>query len=164
MAKRNKKRVLRVDVKGEDSQRWAQLREKFLSSVERLLDTVVTSENETVADLGKGLFEAGVSALRARLDREGLQNEEIEAKVLKIYSERERNLAEARKISAEADKITFETNRKRLLTAMRLHKAMLVGEKGDEALLFGARLDAMILALADYEGPGDRLLSSESAS
>lgn len=137
---------LRVDVKGKTAATWARLREKLILGIEQVLDGI-TEEHDKGAWIKANAREFTSALLdhaKERLARAGLENAKIEAEVAEIYAKRERELAEARKVHADAADREFETSVKQLRLMLGATKAMLVGEKGKEAILFGKQLNAFL--------------------
>lgn len=137
---------LQVDVKGKTEAAWARLREKLMLAIGEILDGV-TEEHDKSAWFKASAREFTSALLdhaKERLARAGLENAKIEAEVAEIYAKRERELAEARKAHADADAKEFKNSIERLRLMLGATKAMLIGEKGKEALLLGRQLKAFI--------------------
>ncbi len=97
-----------------------------------------------------------MESLKARLRKDVVANRKNEAEIAEIYErcEHERaketkTRAEARKTNAEAEAQEFENCVRKLKTALRLTKVMLASQPGEEAVLFGKRIDAYLEALED---------------
>jgi hypothetical protein len=137
---------IRVDVRGKTEAVWASLREKLIVAIGQVLDSI--TEEQDKGDWFKATSREFTSALlghaKERLARAGLENAKIEAEVAEIYAKRERELAEARKVHADADAREFKTSLDRLRLMLGATKAMLIGEKGKEALLLGRQLKAFL--------------------
>jgi hypothetical protein len=142
------KQYVRVDIRGQDPALWGTLRAKLMVAVEDLLNTVVDSERgTTLQDEARQLTSAALDHVRARLAKAGLENEKIEAEIQRLYAQIQGDLADARKKSAEADAIEFATAMKRLRVVLGGMRAMLIGEEGDEAIIFGRQIDEFIKVL-----------------
>ena len=160
MPRRRKQRegIQRVDVTGVAPQLWAKLQPKLIEAIERLLETPVNpATGATVREEGKEIASLAVESLKAHLEKNVIANQKNEAEIAEIYErcehEREKEdktRAETRKLNAEAEEKEIENSLKRLQIALRLTKVMLAGQPGDEALLFGKRIDAYLQALEDF--------------
>ncbi len=143
-------RFLSLNVSGKDAGLWISLREKLIAAIQGLLDQVVDqSTGETVTEAGQALLASAVDSLKATLKKRGIENSEIEARVLQIYAVREKTLAEARKIDAEAEQIRLTSSIEKLKIALMAHRAFLVGEKGEEAVVFAEQADEFLKSLVE---------------
>lgn len=142
--------ILRIDVTGKDSRLWSKVRDRLLVTLDRALDTVIDAERgTTLGEEGRALTTALLDHLKARLAKSGLDNERIAAEVNKLYQEVETQQAVTRKTHAEADKIEFENRIKELHLALGTAKALLIGETGEEAILFSQQIDKMLALLRE---------------
>lgn len=142
--------ILRIDVVGKSPDTWSSLRSKLLAAIGKVLDSVIDPEHgTTVREEAKKFTSALLDHARARLAKAGLENEKIEAEVAKLYAECESISADARKKHAEAEATEFETAVKRLKLALELTKAMLIGEPGEEAIVFGNQVQALLGVLSE---------------
>jgi hypothetical protein len=143
------KQYLQVDIRGQDPVVWEKLRSKLMIAVEDLLNTVIDPQRGmTLEDEARQLTSAALEHVRARLAKAGLENEKIEAEVQRLYAQTQGDLAEARKKSAEAEAIEFATATKKLRVVLGGMKAMLIGEEGNEAIVFGRQIDEFLKILA----------------
>jgi len=143
---------LQVDVTGKSTEPWVKLRPRFMDAMERLLDNLTDGQKgawfEQQAKEFRNLL---LSYTKAHLAKPGLENDRIVAETTRIYSEREKSLAEARKIHAEANSQEFENTMRKMRLALGICKAMLVGEKGQESVLFAQQIDSFLSALRAVE-------------
>lgn len=159
MPRRKKRRqgIQQVDVTGAAPELWAKLQPKLVEAIERFLSTPVNPETgATVREEGKEITSLALENLKARLRKDVVANRKNEAEIAEIFErcehEREKESktrAETRKINAEAEAQEFENCVRKLKTALRLTKVMLAGQPGEEAALFGKRIDAYLKALED---------------
>jgi hypothetical protein len=149
----NENSILRIDVTGKDSDRWRKLKSKLFNAIDQLLDSTIDHErNTTVREEVKQFTSAALDYARQRLAKQGLENDRIEAEVFQLYAERERTLAEARKINAEADEQELQTRVKKLRLILSATKIILISEPGEEAILFGKEIDRFLQALNEEFG------------
>jgi hypothetical protein len=125
-----------------------------LQLVQQLLQEDATSSwlQEQAKELG-GL---ALDFAKAKLRREGVEVQEIEARVGKLFAEKEKTIAEARKTNAEARAIEIKNVMTGLRFALGATKAMLIGDQSAEAVVFGQQIDAMldaIKAVAETKNP-----------
>jgi len=143
-----KKQFARVDVTGKTASLWQSLRPKLIKAMTDLLDTVIDDEQgATVRDEMKQLTTALLDYAKANLARPGLENERIEAEIRRLYGQMEIDRAEARKKHAEADTLEFNNKVKRLRLVLGAAKALMVGDDGEEAVIFTAQITAFLETL-----------------
>jgi hypothetical protein len=139
------KKIVRVDVRGSDPALWARLRPKLLQAIEKALDSTLDhTQGTTVREEARQFTSAFLDYARNRLQREGLENDRIEAEVAKLYAERQSQLADADLRSAQAEDVRSRTALRELCKMLALTKAMLVGDQSDEAILFGQQIDSFL--------------------
>jgi hypothetical protein len=149
-----KKQLMRIDVRGKTTELWQSLRPKLIQTMTMVLDTVIDAEHgTTVRDEVKQFTTALLDYAKANLARPGLENERIEAEVRRLYGQMEIDRAEARKKHAEADTLEFNNKVRRLRLVLGAVKALMVGEEGEEAVIFTAQITAFLETL-------DKLASS----
>ncbi|MCW5776579.1 MAG: hypothetical protein KIS87_09085 [Phycisphaeraceae bacterium] len=145
-----RKQIARVDVRGKDPALWANLRTKLLARINDILDRTADHERgTTIREEARQFTSALLDFARSKLAREGAEVQKIEAEVGEIYAKRLRTLAEADKLSAEAEAQRLRNSVTELCTALALTKAMLVGEEGEEALLLGRQIDEFLVVVRE---------------
>jgi hypothetical protein len=146
--------LIRIDVTGQSAELWRQMRPKLIKAVADVLEGLAPDRDahETLWEGASELVAGAFDHLKARLAKAGLENARIEAEVCKLYAEAESTLAEARKRRGEAAKQEFDTAVRRLRLALGLTRAQLIGDEGEEAILFGKQIDAMLVALKEVAG------------
>ncbi|HEY2157976.1 MAG TPA: hypothetical protein VGH33_20275 [Isosphaeraceae bacterium] len=136
-------------VTGKDPRLWKKLHSTLLAKVHQVIEGLAEEDaglnwlQEQAKEFGSLALEYG----KAKLRKSSVEVEKAEAEVSKIFSEREKTLAEARKTNAEARAIEVQTAIKELRLALGMTKAMLIGERGKAAVVFGQQIDAMLEAL-----------------
>lgn len=139
-----------VTVSGKSAQRWSQFRDKLLQTLQVVLDTVLdTEEGTTVRDEAQQFTRALLDYAKAHLARPGLENDKLEAEIRRLFSQSEADRAEARKKNAEAEALEFQTKVRRLRLVLGGAKAMLVGEQGEEAIIFGKQIEEFLQILKE---------------
>lgn len=140
-----KKQIARIDVRGKDPRRWEQVRERLVVRISAMLDATLDHEdNTTVREEAKKFTSHMLEFARQRLQREGLENDKIEAEVSRIYAERTRELAEADRLSAEANEKRRKTALAELCAQLCMAKILIIGDQGEEAVLFGQQIDEFL--------------------
>lgn len=145
-----KKGYMIVKVRGEANELWAKLRPKLIKTVNDVLDTVIDESREaTVRTEAKEFTSALLDFAKQRLRKEGLEAEKIEAEVRKLHADMQMGLAEARERHARADHCEFDLKVKKLRLALSLTKAQLIGDEGEEAIVFGRQIDELLKLLKE---------------
>jgi hypothetical protein len=149
-----RKQLARFDVRGKTTALWQSLQPKLIQAMTDVLDAVIDDEHGiTVRDEAKQLTTALLHYAQAQLARPGLENERIEAEVRRLYGQMEIDRAEARKKHAEADTLEFNNKVRRLRLVLGAAKAFMMGDTGEEAVIFTAQMTAFLETL-------DKLASS----
>jgi hypothetical protein len=136
-------------VTGKNPDLWKKLHLKFIAKIEQVIEQLV-EEDAAQNWLQEQAREFGTLALdhmKAKLRKSGLEAEQIEAEVAKLFAEKERVLAEARKTNAEARAIEIQNEVKELRLALGMAKAVLIGEQDEVSIVFGQQIEAMLNAL-----------------
>lgn len=143
-------KILRVDVRGENTSLWSQLRPKLIARINEVLDSTLDHKRGTsFRDEAKQFTASMLEYARQRLQREGLENDRIEAEIAETYARRTSELAKAENTAADAEHKRQQTNLKELCIALGLTKAMLIGEEGEEAVVFGKQIECFLEVVKD---------------
>jgi hypothetical protein len=146
-------KFLHIEFEGINNEKWYHLRTKFIRAVHKTLDTVIDHENSsTFRDEAKKFTTELLHYGKAKLQRAGLENEEIMAQVDLLYSQKEKELAEARKLNAEAEALEIRNNIRKLKLSIGGMKALMIGETGEEEILFLRQMDQFLELLRDFDG------------
>jgi hypothetical protein len=145
----NKEGFVGFQLAGKNEALWGELRPKLILKIKELVDGI-GEEDETRGWLKERAKEFGSLAIdyaKSKLRREGVEIQKIEAEIAKLFSEAEAAHEKARKDRADARAVEFTTTVKELRLALGLTKAMMMGDEGEESILFGKQIDAMLEAL-----------------
>jgi hypothetical protein len=146
-------KFLHIEFEGINNEKWYHLRTKFIRALHKTLDTVIDHENSsTFRDEAKKFTTELLHYGKSKLQRAGLENEEIMAQVDLLYSQKEKELAEARKLNAEAEALEIGNNIRKLKLSIGGMKALMIGETGEEEILFLRQMDQFLELLRDFDG------------
>jgi len=141
----SKKSFINIQVSGESESLWKQLRHKLILTIDNFLDATIDYENNSsIRDEARKLTSALIDNAKGRLKKPGLENEKLIAEIDNLYLKKEREIAETRKINAQADELEFRNALRRLRLSLGMAKAMMLGEPSEENLLLSQQLDAFI--------------------
>lgn len=99
---------------------------KIQTAMDKLLDTIINPETgATTRDEVKDLLKESINNLKERLKQKGLENEEISARINKLFAEADKERATARKTYAESEQIEFITTVRKLRLVLEAQKLML---------------------------------------
>jgi hypothetical protein len=117
--------------------------------VQRLIGQLVEEEPSLnwLREQAKSLDGQPIDHLTAKLRKPGLEAKEIEARIATLYAEAELKIEEGRIAKAEARALEIRNRIAELRLALGMTKALLIGTQGDEAVLFGRQIDAMLHVL-----------------
>jgi len=145
-------KYIRIDVAGKDEKLWSRLRSKLIDTIDKLLDTELdtvrgTSIREEAAKFTSALLDYG----KSKLLKPGIDNEKTIAEIEELYSKKQMNIAEVRKINAEAESIEISNKIKKLRFVIGAAKAILTGNTSPENLLFIKDIDSFLQVLKELE-------------
>ena len=104
---------------------------RLQKAIEGLLDSVVDPRTQsTVRDEAQALLTHSIQHLKDRLERPGLENEEIAARATKLLAEAEATRAAAAKTHAEAGEIELRLLARRLRLVIEAERAMAADDIG----------------------------------
>lgn len=102
---------------------------RLQGALEALLDTVVDHRAQrTVREEAQELLAQSIQHLKDRLNRPGLENEEIAARAAKLLADAEASKASAAKTHAEAGEIELRTLARRIRLVIEAERAIAAGE------------------------------------
>lgn len=98
---------------------------RLQTALVHVLDSVVDSQKQTtVREEAQTLITESLAHLKERLKKQGLENAEIEARVVKLLAEAEKEKAMAAKTRAESEKLEFATIVRKLRLLLEVQRAM----------------------------------------
>lgn len=148
----NKVEFIKVEVQGKDSLLWGNLQPKLMEAIHHFLDTVIDHKNDsTIREEAQKFTSALLDYGKQKLQKAGLENEKIIAEVNLMYSQREKEIAETRKLHAEAASIELNTSMKKLKLGLIGMKAMMIGNAGEEEFIFLKHIDEFISVIREIE-------------
>ena len=147
-----RKKYVRVNTRGKKPGVWKKFRKEFVAKIKSLLGTVVNpASGATVGQEVRSLTAAAFDLAKSKLEKPGLENAELEAKVDYLYAQAAHIRAQAREANARAEaqeiKNAFEKLKLILESAKML--ALLTGEDGDEMACFIRDVDAFRTVIDD---------------
>lgn len=152
------KKVIKIEVEGEDKVLWKKLKPKLIEAMTKFLDVIIDNENDTtIREEAKKFTSALLDYGKQKLNKAGIDNEKTLAEIDLLYSQKEKEVAEARKIHAEADALEIENTIKRLKLSLIGVKLLMVGENGNEEAIFLKQVDEFLRAIEEM-GKGQGLL------
>ncbi len=102
---------------------------RLQKALETLLDSVVDQKSQaTVRQEAQELLAQSIQHLKDRLNRPGLENEELAARAAKLLAEAEANKAAAAKTLAEANEIELRNLARRIRLVIEAERAMAAGQ------------------------------------
>ncbi|MBX3322799.1 MAG: hypothetical protein KF757_07390 [Phycisphaeraceae bacterium] len=144
---------VRVDVRGKSPSLWAAKRAEFINTkipqliemMNKFLDTTIDyDEGTTIREEAKRFTSGMLEFARNKLRKEGVEVEKIEAEISEIYAKRLESIARTEKTSSETREKQRSTALKQLCTQLALTRGMLIGDDGEEAMLFGRQIDEFL--------------------
>lgn len=119
-------KYIAIEIGGSKEHIWKRFRKKLVDNIDKLLDFEIDSEKgSTLREEAKKFTSALLNYGKSKLSAPGINNEKTLAEIEELYSKREKSLAEARKIHAEADLLEFSLRIQKLKTALKLAKVVL---------------------------------------
>ena len=120
---------------------------KLENAMNQVLDAVIdTKKGTTVREEARDILNESINHLKARLQKTGLENEEIAARITKILAEAEKERANARKTQLETDHLELMITIRRLRLVLEAQK-LLIGNVEDAPEI--ARINSFIGVLKE---------------
>lgn len=152
MKEEPKKRILKVDLSGKDENLFKKLKGRLVDAVEKFLDSTIEFQTgTTVREETKKLTSLALNFAEEKLKKAGIENHKLLAEIEEKYSLAEKNKAEARKTIAESRRIEFEQSLKELALSLKLSKVLIIGKKGEEAMVLAKQIDAFLDAIEEIQ-------------
>lgn len=99
--------------------------DRLQSALNHVLDSVIDHKQQsTVREEAQNLISESIQHLKERLKTQGLANEEIAARVVKLLAEAEKEKAVAAKTRAETEKLEFATIVRKLRLLLEVQRAI----------------------------------------
>lgn len=105
---------------------------RLQQALEGLLDSVIDHRSQaTLREEAQEILASSIRHLKDRLNRPGLENDEIAARAAKLLAEAEASKAIAAKTRAEAEEVELRTLARKLLLVIEAERALAAGDLGD---------------------------------
>jgi len=148
-----KKKFIQIEIEGKDENLWAKMRSNLMKNIQSILDTTVDYRtNSSLKEEAQKFTSATLDFAKSKLNKAGFENEKIIAEVNQLITQREKEQAEARKTNAEAESIEIENKIKNLKLTLISYKFLLLGEQGEEEMLFLKNIDEFLAVIKVIEG------------
>lgn len=145
----NNEEFIQVNLEGKDKDVWNKLREKFISTIEKSLDIIIDYEkNSTIRDEAKIFATELTKYAKAKLSKAGIENEKLISEIELAYTQKSKELAETRKINAEASAIEFNNALNNLKLSLLSMKVMMIGGTSQKDILFIKQIDFFLESLS----------------
>ena len=100
-------------------------KDRLQTALDHVMDSMINQRTQTtVREEVNDLISESIQHLKDRLQRAGLENTEIAARVTKLLAEAEKEKAMAAKTRAEADRLEFGNLKNKLLLLLKAQQAM----------------------------------------
>ncbi|RLD19457.1 MAG: hypothetical protein DRI69_08380 [Bacteroidetes bacterium] len=119
---------------------------KLQTTIDRMLNSVIDTETgTTVKDEALDILKESIGHLKEQLRNKGLQNEEITARVTKLFAEAENQRAAARKTRAESEQLEFMNTIRKLRLVLEAQLIIIADENPTDT----QRLTGLVEVLKD---------------
>lgn len=145
MDEKVKKRLLRIDLVGKDENLFANLKEKLIKMVDKVLDSSLDVNSDlTIKEELQKFTSLGLNFAESKLKKASIENDQIIIEIQEKFSLIQKNKAEARKLNATARTIEFDQSLKELTFTLKMTKAIILGQGDSEALAFTKQIDLFL--------------------
>lgn len=142
------KEFVKIEIGGKDEHLWQKLRVKFGEVISSILDTIIDdTTNSTLRDEAKKFTSALLDYGKSKLNKPGIDNEKTLAEIDLLYTQKQKTIAETRKIHAEANNIELSNKIKSIKVALTAYKLVLLKETGSQEIVFVKDIDEFINTL-----------------
>jgi hypothetical protein len=152
-------KMVGIKVGGINENLWSKLRSKLIDAINNLLDTEIdgitkTSFGEEIDQFTHSLLQYA----KEKLKKPMVDNDKTIAEIQELYSRKQKNLAETRKIHAEAEAMELKNRIRKLKLILNTAKIVLHGNPGEEEILFIKDIDTFLLALNDIDSDKESMV------
>jgi len=140
-----KKKIHKLEISGKNVETFKKLRPNLIKRIFEMFEPI--DEEDYARNQASLSFEF----LEEKIKRGSIENYKIVAEIEEKFSKAEKNKAEARKIDAEAKKINFDNKLNEMKLFLGLNKAMLLGNKNKEAIVFVKEIDSLIEVIENVQ-------------
>lgn len=132
-----KKKFSKIDLEGNDRQLWGDLRSKLFNMILSLMELKVNYKTDgNVEEEFTRVTTNIIEFANAKLEKPSIENQKLLAEIDHLLANRAREFAQARKLSAEAEKIELDNLCKKLSIAIGAAKVLARSSNDEETLIF----------------------------
>lgn len=143
-----KAKILRIDLVGDDPNLFENLRRKLIMAINQMLDASIdVNSDNTVKDELRHLSSLGLDFAKSKLAKPGIENDKMLAEIEEKLSLIEKNRAETRRINIEARTKEFNQSLREITLALKMSKALINVEEGEEAIAVAKQIDVFLEAV-----------------
>lgn len=143
-----KKKIIKIDLEGLRGDLFTKLRSKLIDAVDKFLDSPFDYEtSSTIRDEVKNFTSLGLNYAKSKLKKPSIENHKLISEIELNYTEIEKKKAVARKENAIAETIEFNHSLRKLVISLKMSKALIIGDKNKEAIIFTQQIDAFLNAI-----------------
>ncbi|HMG16304.1 MAG TPA: hypothetical protein VK590_12690 [Saprospiraceae bacterium] len=145
-------RVIQVKNTGKDTALFKRMRKKLFIAFNKIMDaTIDLDNNSTIRDEIPKITTLGLNYIKEKLKRPGIENEKYLAEIEEIYSNIDKNKADARKTNAESRQLEFDQRLKEFITIIKFSKAFCLGQENKESWIFTKEIEAFLEVVNEIE-------------
>jgi len=138
------KSFLKIDLEGANLSTWGQLKPKLSAMILELLDSKVNNiSNLTIKEEFQRTTSNLIEYANSKLEKASIDNQKLVADIENILANKAKNLAETRKLNAEAEEIELNNILKKLSIALGLAKAIAKSTNDPEIILFTSNIEEL---------------------
>jgi hypothetical protein len=139
------KSYLKVDIEGVDPQLWAKLKSRLTEMVIELLNYNINSKTDgNVKEEFSRITANVLEFANAKLEKASIENQKLLVEIQNILANRGKELAEARKLNAEADEIELKNIITRFKFAIGAAKVLASSSNDAKLLLFTKNFEELL--------------------
>lgn len=143
-----KAKILRIDLVGDDPNLFENLRRKLIMAINQMLDASIdVNSDNTVKDELRHLSSLGLDFAKSKLAKPGIENDKMLAEIEEKLSLIEKNRAETRRLNIEARTKEFNQSLREITLALKMSKALINVEEGEEAIAVTKQIDVFLEAV-----------------
>lgn len=147
----SKRKIIKIDLVGKNDDLFKKIRNLLIDSIDKFLSSSIDYQTKsTVKDEVKKFASLAIKYGEDKLKKAGLENDKLAAEIEEKLAIAEKTKAETRKINAETRKLEFENSVNEFRFKLRMAKLLLVGNAGEEAIVYTKQLDMFIEVLDQF--------------
>nr|WP_067063242.1 hypothetical protein [Mucilaginibacter sp. L294] len=144
------KSYLKIDLEGANPVLWSEMKSKLTSMIMNIMDFQINTKTDgSVKDEFARISSNVIEFANAKLEKASIENQKLLSEIENILANKGKELAEARKLNAEAEQIELNNMMTKLKIAIGAAKIIASSSKDPELLAFTKNIEDLSFIIQD---------------